>query len=125
MIPVSQAFAARHIHDDARVKMMTSVSVLSGVIMESQYIVKTDEQDNLSDTAHSSSQLHKTHLQSRCGKRNGHKGDCGSCQCTPIVGAPISVQVASVFIPMDCYNVQPGCPLYSVVIAPPLRPPIS
>jgi len=125
MMPVSQAFAARHIHDEFRVKTMASVSASSGAVVELQHVVKAIEPGNLSDMAHFSSRPHKIYRESRCGKKNGHKGECGSCQCTLIVDVPVAVQVTSVFIAMKFYNIQSGCPLYSVVIAPPLRPPTS
>jgi len=126
MMPVSQAFAARHIHDTSRAKTITSVAPSSVMITKFQRFVKSSGKDGLSDMAHLFSQPHKTHLQSsRCGKRNGHKGDCDSCQCTSIVAAPVSMQVTPVFISAESYNVKLGCPLYNVIIAPPLRPPTS
>ncbi len=126
MMPISQAFAARHMHDISHETMMTSVFLSSAMIAKFQHVVKFNRKDGLSNMAHLSSRSQKTYLQSsRCGKRNGHKGDCDSCQCTPIVTTPVLMQEILVFTPTESYNVKWGCPLYSVVMAPPLRPPTS
>jgi len=126
MMPVSQAFAERHMHDNSHVKAIISIPAASSVIVtKSQHFMKADEEDNLSGMAHLPFPAHKTDLQSQCGKRNGHKGNCDSCQCTPIIVVPLSVQVTPVLIPAGSHHAQLNCPLYSVVMAPPLRPPIS
>jgi len=126
MMPVSQAFATRHMHDTSHEKMMTSVFLSSATVVKFQHFVKSSRKDGLSDMAHLSFQPQKMQLQnSLCGKRNGHKGDCDICQCTPIVAAPILMQVTSVFTPTESYNNKLGCPLYSIVMPPPFRPPTS
>lgn len=126
VMPVSQAFAARHMHDTSHEKMMTSIFLSSAMVTKSQHFVKSSRKDGLSDMAHLSSLSQTTYLQSSlCGKRNGHKGDCDICQCTPIVTAPFLMQVASVFTPTESYNIKLDCPLYSIVMPPLLRPPAS
>jgi len=134
MLPVSQAFAARHHQDNYRTNIIVSVSAPSGVMTMLPHFTRLrehahnhflDTQNHLSDTACFSSPSHKTNTQSRCSRSNGHTGDCGSCQCSLMIDVPVLVQVTPVFIPVEFYNIHLGSPLYSVVIAPPLRPPTS
>ncbi len=130
MMPVSQAFAARHMHDishDASHEtMMTSVFLSSAMVTKFQHVIKFNRKDGWSGMTHVSPQSQKTHLQSsRCGKKNGHKGDCDSCQCMPTVATPVLMQVISVFTPTESYSVKLVYPLYNVIMPPPLRPPTS
>jgi len=134
MMPVSQAFAARHMHDISHEAahetfhetMRVSAFPASAMVGTFQYLIKLNRKDSLSDTAHVFPQSQKVYLQSSgCGKRNGHKGDCDSCQCMPIVATPVFMQVTSVFTVMESYNVKLVYPLYNVIMAPPLRPPTS
>lgn len=126
MMPISQAFAARHVHDDSHEHPGVSVSASpSSVAIEPQHTTKFNESDNLSDVSLFPALSHETQLSSQCGKKNGHKGSCGSCQCTSIIGAPAPLELLSVFVPAEYYGIQLSYPPYSVVIGPLLRPPTS
>ena len=126
MMPVSQAFAARHMHDAFHEKMMASVFLSSGMVTKSHHFVESNRKDGLSDMTHPAFRSQETYFQnSQCGKRNGHKGGCDICQCTPIVAAPVLIQVASILTSTKSYNIKLDCPLYSIVMPPPFRPPTS
>jgi hypothetical protein len=141
LMPVSQAFAARHIHDDSLSHAVASAPVYTENI-ESPFSLKFTAimlDDAALEQVHSSlhSSFEHNALQSsffvtltqpqrsQCGKDTGNTGDCGSCPCFSIISAPITLELFSVFVPTEHFSVRLSSSLYDVDVSPPFRPPTT